>query len=116
MENVELRKRALPILLGFEALTVSATAVGLLVLMIVGHPSNLPAALFELFFASLVAVMLWSTVRSRRFRSAAILMNIIALPVAKTLVESERLLLALLVGVTAVLTLIALILDRKSLS
>lgn len=109
-------KRSLPVLLGFEALAVSGIAIYLLALMVIEHPTNLPAALFELFFAALVAVMLWSTVRSGRFRSAAILMNIIALPVARTLYQGERMWLAVLVGAVAVVTLIALLIDRKSLA
>lgn len=109
-------RKALPVLLAGEALAVSVTALALLVLMVVQRPANLPAALFELFFAVLVAAMLWSTVASRRFRSAAILMNIIALPVARTLLQSDRLWIGVAVGVVAVLTLIGLILDRKSLA
>lgn len=109
-------RRMLPFLLTLEALAVSAISLYLLVLMVIERPTNLAAALFELFFAVLMAVVLWSTVRTDKLRSAAILMNIIALPVARTLIQGDRTLLGVVVGLIAGFTLVALFLDRKALA
>lgn len=109
-------RKALPLLLAIEALGISLLAAILLVLMIVERPTNVPAAIFELVFAAVVAVVLWFSVKRRAFRSAVILLNIIALPISRTLAQGDRLWIALPVAGLAIATLVALFLDRKSLS
>lgn len=84
--------------------------------MVTKGPGNLAAALFELFFAVIVAVVLWVASRGTSFRAAAILINIIALPVSRTLIQGERTWIAIPVVLLAVATLIALFVDRKSLA
>lgn len=106
----------LRILLRLEGTVTSLIAGYLLLLILTKHPENLPAALFEVFFALLSALVLFSAVRFIFLRSAAILLNIIALPVSRTLIQSERWFIAVPLAVVAVATLIALFVDRKTLA
>lgn len=108
--------RVLQLLLVIEAVIITALTGLLLVLLVIERPSNLTAALFEIFFALAVAATLWKAALSRHLRSAAILINIIALPISRTLFQSEQPLIALPVGALAFGTLVALFLDRKSLA
>lgn len=106
----------LRILLRLEGTVISLIAAYLLLLMLSKHPENLSAALFELFFALLAAIVLFAAVRYLFLRSAAILLNIIALPVSRTLIQGERWFIAVPLVVVAVATLIALFVDRKTLA
>lgn len=108
--------KAVRALLTIEAIGVSALAATLAVLMVVKGPGNLAAALFELFFATVVAAGLWVAARGQSLRSAAILLNIMALPISRTLYQGDRVYIALPVGLLAIATLIALFVDRKSLA
>lgn len=107
--------KGLRFLLGLESLAVAALAVLLVILMIRQTPTNLPAALFEVIFAIVVAVTLWIASRGK-LRSAAILLNIMALPISRTLLQGERTWIAIPVAIVALATLVALFLDRKSLA
>ena len=104
---------ALRALLAIEALAASGIVALLGFLMITQPPSNIPAALFELFFALMVATVLWISVNRDAMRSAVILLNIIALPISRTLAQGDRTLLAIIVALVAFSTLVLLYLDRK---
>lgn len=104
--------KAVRLLLTIEAVGVSALAATLALLMAIKGPGNLAAALFELFFAVAVAAGLWVASRGQSLRSAAILLNIMALPISRTLYQGERTLIALPVALLALATLIALFVDR----
>lgn len=108
--------KAVRILVGLEALAVAALSVLLMVLMIIKRPSNLPAAIFEVVFALVVAATLWVASRGPKLRAAAILLNIMALPISRTLLQGERNWIAIPVALLALASLTALFLDRKSLA
>lgn len=104
------------IFLRIEGLALVALAIYFLALVLVEKPKNVSAAVFELCFTALAASVLLAAVRFFSLRSAAILLNLIALPVSRTLAQGDRLWIAIPISIVAVATLVTLFIDRKTLA
>lgn len=104
------------IFLRIEGGALVGLAIYFLALMLINRPENLSAALFELLFTALAAVVVLASTKFISLRSAVILLNLIALPISRTLVQGERIWIAIPVALLALATLVALFIDRKTLA